>query len=98
MLLRNETAQAISDMDSVTQQNAALVEEAAAAAQSLRDQVGSLTHAVSVFKLDVQQAQQAPKAAPVRPVAQQAVRAPAKKAAPKRLAAAGAAGEEWEDF
>lgn len=42
---------AISHMDNATQQNAALVEEAAAAAQSLQDQAHSLQHAVSVFKL-----------------------------------------------
>ncbi|MGZ9044587.1 MAG: methyl-accepting chemotaxis protein [Telluria sp.] len=84
--------QAISDMDSVTQQNAALVEEAAAAAQSLRDQAGSLTQAVSVFKLDVQAHK-----APVHALAPQAVRAAAKKPAPVRLAARRAAAGEWED-
>jgi methyl-accepting chemotaxis protein len=35
----------------VTQQNAALVEEAAAAAQSMQEQAGSLVEAVSVFRL-----------------------------------------------
>ena len=44
--------QAIAQMDETTQQNAALVEEAAAAAESLQDQAGSLAHAVAVFKLD----------------------------------------------
>ena len=39
-------------MDQVTQQNAALVEEAAAAAASLQEQAGSLVEAVSVFRLD----------------------------------------------
>jgi methyl-accepting chemotaxis protein len=39
-------------MDQVTQQNAALVEEAAAAAASLQDQAGSLSQVVSVFTLD----------------------------------------------
>ncbi len=43
--------QAIAQMDEVTQQNAALVEEAAAAAQSLQDQAGRLSMAVGVFKL-----------------------------------------------
>ncbi len=42
---------AITQMDQVTQQNAALVEEASAAAQSLREQAGGLVEAVSVFKL-----------------------------------------------
>jgi methyl-accepting chemotaxis protein len=43
--------QAISQMDQVTQQNASLVEEAAAAAESLREQAGKLAQVVSVFKL-----------------------------------------------
>ncbi len=44
--------EAIAQMDQVTQQNAALVEEAAAAAESLQDQAGTLAQVVSVFKLD----------------------------------------------
>ncbi|SHN42854.1 methyl-accepting chemotaxis protein [Duganella sacchari] len=43
--------QAIGQMDQVTQQNAALVEEAAAAAASLHDQADALTAIVAVFKL-----------------------------------------------
>jgi len=43
---------AIIQMDDVTQQNTALVEEAAAAAESLMEQAGELMSAVSVFKLD----------------------------------------------
>ncbi len=43
---------AITEMNSVTQQNSALVEEAAAAAQSLQDQAGHLEQVVSIFKLD----------------------------------------------
>ncbi|HJV00567.1 MAG TPA: methyl-accepting chemotaxis protein [Burkholderiaceae bacterium] len=42
---------AISQMDQVTQQNAALVEEAAAAAASLQDQSSALADVVSVFQL-----------------------------------------------
>ena len=44
--------QAIAEMDMVTQQNAALVEQAAAAAESLQDQAGNLEQVVQVFKLD----------------------------------------------
>jgi methyl-accepting chemotaxis protein len=44
--------EAIMQMDRVTQQNAALVEEAAAAAASLQDQAGNLAQAVSVFRLN----------------------------------------------
>jgi methyl-accepting chemotaxis protein-2 (aspartate sensor receptor) len=43
--------QAITQMDQVTQQNAALVEEAAAAASSLQEQAGHLVQAVGVFRI-----------------------------------------------
>ena len=42
---------AITQMDSVTQENAALVEQAAAAAASLQQQAGQLAEGVRVFKL-----------------------------------------------
>ncbi len=44
--------QAITEMDDVTQQNAALVEQAAAAAESLEEQAQNLVVAVSSFKVD----------------------------------------------
>jgi hypothetical protein len=89
-------------MDQVTQQNAALVEEAAAAAQSLQEQAGSLSQAVSVFKLDGQQQQHIrpvvplarKTAAPAR--ARQAIAAPQRK---QLAAAAAPAGDgDWETF
>jgi len=46
--------QAIGNLDQMTQQNAALVEQSAAAAESLRDQAEQLAQAVSVFKTDGQ--------------------------------------------
>lgn len=49
---------AISKMDEVVQQNAALVEEAAAAAGSMQDQANSLNIAVSIFKLSDQDSAQ----------------------------------------
>ena len=42
---------AVSQLDNMTQQNAALVEESAAAAESLKDQADTLARVVSVFKL-----------------------------------------------
>ena len=48
--------QAMGQMDQVTQGNAALVEEAAAAAQSLAHQARSLVASVDLFKLDEQPA------------------------------------------
>ncbi|MBT2794528.1 methyl-accepting chemotaxis protein [Paraburkholderia strydomiana] len=47
----DQVARAVTQMDEVTQQNAALVEEAAAAASSLEDQAGKLRGAVAVFQL-----------------------------------------------
>jgi methyl-accepting chemotaxis protein len=52
--------EAITQMDEVTQQNAALVEEAAAASDSLQDQAGNLAKVVSMFKLNGGQAAVAP--------------------------------------
>ncbi len=46
-----QVGQAVSQMDQVTQQNAALVEESASAAESLRTQAQQLVDAVSVFKV-----------------------------------------------
>jgi methyl-accepting chemotaxis protein len=48
-----QTTQAVQDLDNVTQQNAALVEQTAAAAQSLQQQAKSLAVEVSQFKLPV---------------------------------------------
>ncbi|QJD90897.1 hypothetical protein HH213_12890 [Duganella dendranthematis] len=56
---------AISQMDHVTQQNAALVEQAAAAAGAMQEQAAQLADAVSIFKLD---------AAPQRAVLRSAAR------------------------
>jgi len=43
--------QAVSEMDTVTQQNAALVEQAAAATGNLSTQMDQLTNALAIFKL-----------------------------------------------
>ena len=95
---------AITQMDEVTQQNAALVEEAAAAAESMQEEAQSLTQAVSVFKLSEGQSRAV--AAPVatrtvaKPVSRPAPAAAKKPAAkPKALPSkAGKADEEWEEF
>jgi methyl-accepting chemotaxis protein len=71
---------AIVQMDEVTQQNAALVEQAAAAAQSLQEQSGRLVETVSIFKLS---SHETPRAQPARK--------PAPKPASKPTAAAPAA-------
>src|SRR5450830_1018429 len=52
-----EVNRAITQMDEMTQQNAALVEQAAAAAESMEEQAANLAHAVSAFKLGTQGSQ-----------------------------------------
>ena len=47
-----EVSRAVGMIDQVTQQNAALVEQSAAAAESLRQQALRLVESVSVFRLD----------------------------------------------
>ena len=49
----DQVNRAVSQMDEVTQQNAALVEEAAAAAGSLQEQAQRLAEAVAVFKVNI---------------------------------------------
>ncbi|OEZ99284.1 methyl-accepting chemotaxis protein II [Janthinobacterium sp. HH107] len=100
--------QAITEMDAVTQQNAALVEEAAAASEALQDQAGILAEAVSVFKLDGTQAL-APVAPASRPEPKPAPRPAAATAAQPRLVANAPASRksaapamvaegEWEQY
>ncbi|MGK5047778.1 methyl-accepting chemotaxis protein [Janthinobacterium sp. GB4P2] len=100
--------QAIGQMDQVTQQNAALVEEAAAAAESLQEQSGQLAEVVSVFKLDGAQAPaaQAKAAAPRAVVASNALKRPAPRPTAGRPALRAVPSQrqsaprddEWEVF
>ena len=101
--------QAVMDMDSVTQQNAALVEEAAAAAESLEQQAANLVEVVSVFNTG-QPSSSAVVRSTQRPAARQVARAPATKpvarrAPPKQIANAAprpapepGKGDDWEEF
>jgi methyl-accepting chemotaxis protein len=86
--------EAIVQMDQVTQQNAALVEESAAAAESMEEQARQLAQAVSVFKLAgsaaadpaqvaIERAQAAARAKPAPATQRVGAVAPAPKAAPK---------------
>ena len=54
---------AISSLDQMTQQNAALVEQSAAAAGSLNDQARRLSQSMGVFRLSARPARQVPAAA-----------------------------------
>ncbi|KQQ47090.1 chemotaxis protein [Duganella sp. Leaf126] len=90
---------AIAQMDEVTQQNAALVEEAAAAANSMQEQAAILSDVVSVFKVGQQASELAPRPALVQPATPRV--ALAKPAAPKPAASRPAQvvqAEEWEQF
>ncbi|MBG6222504.1 MULTISPECIES: methyl-accepting chemotaxis protein [unclassified Janthinobacterium] len=82
--------QAVAEMDTVTQQNAALVEEAAAASQSMQEQAAALAEMVSIFKLDAAQSGPA-LAKPVAAAASTGLKRPALRMAPARTAAVSAA-------
>ena len=73
--------EAMQQMDQMTQQNAALVEEAAAAAEAVREQTDKLANAVGKFKLDETALQH--KAPQLEIVGSRT--APALPAAPRRL-------------
>jgi len=102
--------QSITQMDEVTQRNAALVEEAAAATQAMQHETESLLNAVSAFKLSgdatvARRQTQAPLRSPVTP--QRAVTvaprpAASAKAQPQRAQkpapAKAPAADEWEEF
>jgi methyl-accepting chemotaxis protein len=107
-----EVNTAVGQMDQTTQQNAALVEEAAAAAESLQEQSVRLLDAVATFKLRAEGAAPAPRAAapaaawdgtterrgPHR--AQNVARIPARQPAPVTQARAPkkAVGDDWSEF
>jgi len=89
----SQVGEAVTQMDQATQQNAALVEEMAAAAGSLRSQAQDLVQTVAVFKLNAQDGQRsgAPALAAVRahPAKISHLKTPAKRAGgvPKGAAA-----------
>ena len=81
---------AVNELDQMTQQNAALVEESAAAASSMKDQAQRLAQVVATFKLDGAVMRAAPPMpAPVRAPAPRPMplAKPVLKSAPKPLAA-----------
>jgi methyl-accepting chemotaxis protein len=100
--------QAISEMDHVTQQNASLVEEAAAAAEAMQEQAARLAEAVSVFRTAQVDAIAAPAPRPAvrRPVPLKAARPPARlsvkpvaRHAPQVPADKQRPGDdEWDEF
>ncbi|WP_420476969.1 methyl-accepting chemotaxis protein [Noviherbaspirillum sp. ST9] len=99
--------QAITQMDEVTQQNASLVEEAAAASEALREQSASLAGVVSVFKIEggvppVQSAVRETRS-PARPVGRKTtsstVVAAQRRSEPRQLVALKTGtNDEWDEF
>ncbi len=86
----NQVNEAVTSMDETTQQNAALVEEAAAAAESLVEQAVQLSDVVAVFKLKggaVKQDRRAPNS-PMRGGHQSSAKAVEKTGT----------GDDWEAF
>ena len=94
-----EVSKAVVQMDEMTQQNAALVEEAAAAAESLQQQSGNLAERVSTFNIgdraEMTDAQPTKAAATIKEKhkASVAVLSTGKKLAPKVPSS-----NEWETF
>ena len=104
---------AVTQLDRMTQQNAALVEESAAAAESLKEQATRLAQVVAAFRLDAASGAAAAPREPALRAARQVIeraRQPAPRTAPptltQALAAKPAAGtaavkapdDEWETF
>jgi methyl-accepting chemotaxis protein len=110
----DEVNKAVTQLDEVTQQNAALVEEAAAASKSMDDQASNLQELVSIFSIGDAMAEQA--APPARPRAtakastvpsagsdrrrgpKAARPAPARSRTASSASRADDADENWEEF
>ena len=84
-----QVAIAVAEMDSVTQQNASLVEESATAAAALEEQAERLNQAVAAFRLNVASGNRATTSVPAAPAL-----------ASKRLASAAenTSDSNWETF
>jgi methyl-accepting chemotaxis protein len=89
-----QVSHAVVQMDQVTQQNAALVEEAAAAAQSLEDQGRQLGGIVATFRLAAGSAIATPIVTRARPAALSARNVAVR---PRRLAVSSKAGSPVKD-
>ena len=103
----------VTQLDQMTQQNAALVEQSAAAAQSLKEQAGRLSQVVGTFRLEAETltalpVRRAPRRATPPPTLSEVVTSarpapgarPAALAAPAPVApvAAPAGTDDWESF
>jgi methyl-accepting chemotaxis protein-1 (serine sensor receptor) len=96
----SQVGEAVTQMDQVTQQNAALVEQMAAAASSLQAQARDLVSTVAVFKLVSDSTHAAPALAFASPVRGTASKKLHFKATERRmlLSAAETTSGEWNSF
>ncbi|MOA08416.1 Methyl-accepting chemotaxis protein III [compost metagenome] len=104
----HQVNQAVSNLDQMTQQNAALVEESSAAATAMSEQAQRLAEVVAVFKVDAMAARQAPAAVPVAaPAALRAAHVAPQRVAPttalpaakpQAVTPARVNGDDWESF
>ncbi|MGK3116196.1 methyl-accepting chemotaxis protein [Candidatus Pantoea formicae] len=86
----DQVGQAVTEMDRVTQQNASLVEESAAAAASLEEQASRLSQSVAVFRV--------PRADQVNAVVRQSQTRAPKVSAARKAVAAPVSDSHWETF
>jgi len=94
----NQVNTAVTSMDEATQQNAALVEQAAAAAESLVDQANALTDVISVFKLGNASSAPVARKSEVRLHEVKQKTKPEVKVAAKAIAKTGTNDGDWEEF
>jgi methyl-accepting chemotaxis protein len=104
----DQVNKAVTQLDEVTQQNAALVEEAAAASESMDDQAQAMTRLVGFFRTDVESGAVAPPARPAeeprraatagRPSTGRPAPAAARKPARPGGGAPAKSDDEWEEF
>jgi aerotaxis receptor len=99
--------QAVTQMDDVTQQNAALVEQAAAAAASLEQQANELVGAISIFHLsrsDAKKSQSVTRLANKKNATfagldeNNTVQADSTKLPKRKKVAAGGSHNQWSEF
>lgn len=93
----DQVGKAITQLDEVTQQNAALVEQAAAASESMDEQASNLTKQMNFFNTgDVESVETSP--APRAVVEKPAPKARPVVAKPKTSGSKGSSADEWEEF
>ena len=86
----DQVGQAVTEMDRVTQQNASLVEESAAAAASLEEQASRLSQSVAVFRV--------PRASQATAAVRQPQSAQPKLNAPRKAVTTPVSDSNWETF